>query len=110
MVSRVQARVVQQGLPERRVTARSARPSTLALLGRPLSSAEAHRFLLVGGGHQYVMTLITRIGIREDGGGPPALRRLWRPAVSRQQAGSRAKCWTTCSISGVSLCRQEGDS
>src|SRR5215217_6153000 len=63
MVSRVQARVVQQGLPERRVTARSARPSTLALLGRPLSSAEAHRFLLVGGGHQYVMTLITRIGI-----------------------------------------------
>src|SRR5215217_3969989 len=64
MVSRVQARVVQQGLPERRVTARSARPSTLALLGRPLSSAEAHRFLLVGGGHQYVMTLITRIGIR----------------------------------------------
>src|SRR5215204_4760360 len=63
MVSRVQARVVQQGLPERRVTARSARPSTLALLGRPLSSAEAHRFLLVGGGHQYVMTLITRIGM-----------------------------------------------
>src|SRR5215217_8365010 len=63
MVSRVQARVVQQGLPERRVTARSARPSTLALLGKPLSSAEAHRFLLVGGGHQYVMTLITRIGI-----------------------------------------------
>src|SRR5215204_615648 len=66
MVSRVQARVVQQGLPERRVTARSARPSTLALLGRPLSSAEAHRFLLVGGGHQYVMTLITRIGIKSD--------------------------------------------
>src|SRR5215204_2937964 len=65
MVSRVQARVVQQGLPERRVTARSARPSTLALLGRPLSSAEAHRFLLVGGGHQYVMTLITRIGITQ---------------------------------------------
>src|SRR5829696_3614383 len=63
MVSRVQARVVQQGLPERRVTARSARPNTLALLGGPLSSAEAHRFLLVGGGHQYVMTSITRIGI-----------------------------------------------
>jgi hypothetical protein len=32
-------------------------------LGGPLSSAEAHRFLLVGGGHQYVMTSITRIGI-----------------------------------------------
>jgi hypothetical protein len=37
--------------------------STKALLGRPLSSAEAYRFLLVGGGHQYVMTSITRIGI-----------------------------------------------
>src|SRR5215207_3305169 len=73
MVSRVQARVVQQGLPERRVTARSARPSTLALLGRPLSSAEAHRFLLVGGGHQYVMTLITRIGIN----GVQKVRPLW---------------------------------
>src|SRR5215203_7032480 len=72
MVSRVQARVVQQGLPERRVTARSARPSTLALLGGPLSSAEAHRFLLVGGGHQYVMTSITRIGIRCPS--PPARR------------------------------------
>jgi hypothetical protein len=32
-----------------------------------LSSAEAHRFLLVGGGHQYVMTSITRIGITSKG-------------------------------------------
>jgi hypothetical protein len=35
-------------------------------LGRSLSSAEAYRFLLVGGGHQYVMTSITRIGITAD--------------------------------------------
>ena len=29
-----------------------------------LSSAEAHRFLLVGGGRQFVMTSITLIGMR----------------------------------------------
>ena len=61
--TRVQKRVVQQNLRDRRVAARGTRPGAPALLGRPLSSPTAHRFLLVGGGRQCVMTLITRIGI-----------------------------------------------
>jgi hypothetical protein len=64
MVSRIQKRVVQQGLRDRRVSATSARPSASTLLGGACSITTTHRFLLVGGGRQCVVTSITWFGIK----------------------------------------------
>src|SRR5215203_1704946 len=64
MVSRVQQRVIQQGLQDPRAIADGAWPSTSTLLGGACSPPTAHWFLLVGRGRQCVVTSIIRIGIR----------------------------------------------
>src|SRR5215213_3265856 len=68
MVSRVQERVIQQGLRDPRAIAEGAGPSTSTLLGGACSPPTAHWFLLVGRGRQCVVTSIIRIGIILAGG------------------------------------------
>src|SRR5215213_476159 len=63
MVSRVQERVIQQGLRDPRAIAEGAGPSTSTLLGVACSPPTAHWFLLVGRGRQCVVTSIIRIGM-----------------------------------------------
>src|SRR5215208_4910473 len=63
MVSRVQERVIQQGLRDPRAIAEGAGPSTSTLLGGACSPPTAHWFLSVGSGRQCVVTSILRIGI-----------------------------------------------
>src|SRR5215208_1830306 len=63
MVSRVQERVIQQGLRDPRAIAEGAGPSTSTLLGGACSPPTAHWFLLVGRGRQCVVTSIIRIGM-----------------------------------------------
>src|SRR5215213_3885794 len=67
MVSRVQERVIQQGLRDPRAIAEGAGPSTSTLLGGACSPPTAHWFLLVGRGRQCVVTSIIRIGITTMG-------------------------------------------
>src|SRR5215210_8774942 len=63
MVSRVQAKLVQQDIRERRPNARGAHPDACALLGRARTPQTAHRIPLVGGSSGGVVTSISRNGI-----------------------------------------------
>src|SRR5215208_5632076 len=82
MVSRVQERVIQQSLRDRRAIAEGARPSTSTLLGGASSPPKAHWFLLVGRGRQCVVTSIIRIGIIS----PLSQIALLDPLVAQQVA------------------------